>query len=170
MKRMLHTAALFLATVLAAGLPAADAQPRNSLGLAGSIQGDAGARFGVDANAAVEYRRAITRALTVGIAVPADVTTGGRRAVRLILDDPDVSVGLRLFAITMNERPVVIGGIGAAYGFRRGDEHGPARVEGALSFPIPTRPQWAIDVSVGRQFRHGDRPSRYATLGFSRAF
>ena len=168
MRRLLYTAALLMAA-LAAAIPAA-AQPMNSLGLAGSIQGDAGARFGVDANAAVEYRRAITRALTIGIAVPADVTTGERRAIRLILDNPDVSLGLRLFAIMANGRPVVIGGIGAAYGVRRGDAHNPGRVEGALSFPIPTRPRWAIDISVGRQFRHGDSPSRYATLGISRAF
>lgn len=168
MKRMSCAAVLVMA--LAAGISTADAQPRNSLGLTGSIQGDAGARFGVDANAAIEYRRAITRALTFGIAVPADVTTGDRRAIRLILEDPDVSLGLRLFAIAVDGRPVVIGGIGAAFGVRQGNEPNPGRVEANLSFPIPTRPRWAIDVSVGRQFRHGDRPSRYATLGLSRAF
>ena len=142
--------------------------PRNSLGLAGSIQGDPGTRFGVDANTAIEYRRLITRALSVGVALPADVTTGDRRGVRLILEDPDVSLGLRLFAVRVR-RLVVVGGVGAAYGFRLG-ERNPARVEGSLSFPVPTRPRWAIDVSMGRQFRVGDRPSRYATLGISRAF
>ena len=162
-------AAVVLGSLLLPPGPAA-AQPMNSVGLAGSIQGDASARFGVDANAAVEYRRTITRALSAGIAVPADVTTGGRRAIRLILEDPDLSLGLRLFAIQVDGRPVVIGGIGAAFGVRQGDEPNPGRVEGNLSFPIPTRPRWAIDVSLGRQFRHGDRPSRYATLGLSRAF
>ena len=155
--------------VLLAALHVPAEAQRNSIGLSGGIQGDAGSRFGVDANAAVEYRRAITRVLTAGIAVPADVTTGDRRAIRLILEDPDVAVGLKLFAVRV-KRLVVIGGVGAAYGVRRGDEANPARVEGALSFPVPTRPRWVVDLSVGRQFRAGDRPSRYATLGLSRAF
>ena len=143
--------------------------PRHSLGLSGSIQGDPGARFGVDANAAVEYRWAITRTLTGGVALPADVTTG-RRGFRLILEDPDVSLGLRLFVLTLNGRPVVIGGVGTAYGIRLGAERNPVRIEGGLSFPLPPWPRWAIDVSVGRQFRVGDDSSRYATLGISRAF
>ena len=164
MTRQLITASFIL---MLTALPAA--AQRNSIGLSGGIQGDAGSRFGVDANAAVEYQRAITRALTVGIAVPADVTTGDRRGIRLILEDPDVAVGLKLFAVRV-KRLVVIGGVGAAYGVRRGDEANPARVEGALSFPIPTRPRWMIGLSVGRQFRAGDRPSRHATLGVSRAF
>jgi len=143
--------------------------PRHSVGLSGSIQGDPGARFGVDANAAVEYRWAITRTLTGGVALPADVTTG-RRGFRLILEDPDVSLGWRLFALRLNGRPVVLGGVGAAHGVRLGAERNPVRVEGALSFPVPGWPLWAIDVSVGRQFRVGDDSSRYATLGISRAF
>ena len=145
--------------------------PRHSLGLTGGIQGDSGARFGLDANAAVEYRRLLTRNLSVCLALPADVTAD-RRAFRLIFEDPDVSLGLRLFVVRVG-RLVVVGGVGAGYGFRLGDERNPVRVEGALSFPIPTRPRWAIDVSLGRQFRSGgdgDSSRRYATLGVSRAF
>ena len=156
------------ASFLLAAAPAA--AQRNSIGLSGGIQGDASARYGVDANAAIEYRRVITRTLSFGIAVPADVTTGERRAIRLILEDPSVSLGLGLFALRVNGRPVVIGGIGAACDVRSGEEGNNVRLEGVLVFPIPTRPRWTIDVSMGRQFRAGDRPSRYAALGISRAF
>ena len=141
-------------------------RPRNSIGLSGSLQGDRSARFGLDANAALEYRRSITRALSVGLALPADVTTGDRRGVRLILEDPDLSLGLRLFAVRVNGRPVAILGAGAAYGIRVGEPN-PVRIEGGVSVPIPTRPWWAIDVALGRQFRVG---GRYATLGIARAF
>ena len=148
----------------------APAAAQNSMGLSSSIQGDAGARYGVDANAAIEYRRAITRTLTVGISLPADVTTGDRRGIRLILEDPGVSLGLSLFPITVNGRLIAVVSAGAAYDVRFGDEINPARVEGGLTFPVPFRPRWMVDVSVGRQFRVGDGPSRYATLGISRAF
>ena len=107
---------------------------------------------------AIEYRRAITRALSVGVAVPADVTTDGRRG------DPADPRGPGRVA---RPAPVRLRGQRAAGRDRRHRSGlrqpagGTPRTPGASRATSRSRyrpgPRWAIDVSLGRQFRHGDR-------------